>query len=274
MKKLLPLAVLAALSSVHVASAQAADVSAAVGATGQSGMTYRLGLSWDWDKSWWQTSTGRLTGYWDAGYTYWEGGDEGAGKHSLSFAPVFVYEFAGDSIKPFIEAGIGVAAFSGTRVGDQNLGSSLNFEDRIGAGLKFANGQSVGVRAIHYSNAGLKQPNDGSSPTACSTRSRSSRHGRKKPGSSRLFHACDSSTTPHRPMERASHLAGGDSSLTRPTRDHRAAAGCGKLPAPVRGWPSGRPLAVDSRPRRTAPGWTDRGSPCAPGRPVPAASGG
>ncbi|MCJ0654036.1 acyloxyacyl hydrolase [Pseudomonas aeruginosa] len=127
MKKLLPLAVLAALSSVHVASAQAADVSAAVGATGQSGMTYRLGLSWDWDKSWWQTSTGRLTGYWDAGYTYWEGGDEGAG----------------------------------TRVGDQNLGSSLNFEDRIGAGLKFANGQSVGVRAIHYSNAGLKQPNDG-----------------------------------------------------------------------------------------------------------------
>ena len=70
MKKLLPLAVLAALSSVHVASAQAADVSAAVGATGQSGMTYRLGLSWDWDKSWWQTSTGRLTGYWDAGYTY------------------------------------------------------------------------------------------------------------------------------------------------------------------------------------------------------------
>lgn len=162
MKKLLPLAVLAALSSVHVASAQAADVSAAVGATGQSGMTYRLGLEPGiGTRARWQTSTGRLTGYWDAGYTYWEGGDEGAGKHSLSFAPVFVYEFAGDSIKPFIEAGIGVAAFSGTRVGDQNLGSSLNFEDRIGAGLKFANGQSVGVRAIHYSNAGLKQPNDG-----------------------------------------------------------------------------------------------------------------
>ncbi|WP_258403297.1 acyloxyacyl hydrolase [Pseudomonas aeruginosa] len=48
-----------------------------------------------------------------------------------------------------------------TRAGQDHLGSSLNFEDRIGAGLKFANGQSVGVRAIHYSNAGLKQPNDG-----------------------------------------------------------------------------------------------------------------
>lgn len=274
MKKLLPLAVLAALSSVHVASAQAADVSAAVGATGQSGMTYRLGLSWDWDKSWWQTSTGRLTGYWDAGYTYWEGGDEGAGKHSLSFAPVFVYEFAGDSIKPFIEAGIGVAAFSGTRVGDQNLGSSLNFEDRIGAGLKFANGQSVGVRAIHYSNAGRNSRTTVSSPTACSTRSRSSRHGRKKPGFIPAFSCLRFFRHAAPPLERASHLAGGDSSLTRPTRDHRAAAGCGKPPAPVRGWPSGRPSAVDSRPRRTVPGWTDRGSPCAPGRPVPAASGG
>lgn len=51
MKKLLPLAVLTALSPVHVASTQTADVSAAAGATGQLGMTYRLGLGWDWDKS-------------------------------------------------------------------------------------------------------------------------------------------------------------------------------------------------------------------------------
>ncbi|MDF5827290.1 lipid A 3-O-deacylase [Pseudomonas aeruginosa] len=161
MKKLLPLAVLAALSSVHVASAQAADVSAAVGATGQSGMTYRLGLSWDWDKSRWQTSTGRLTGYWDAGYTYWEGGDEGAGKHSLSFAPVFVYEFAGDSIKLSHRGRYRRGGVLRHPCRRPEPGSSLNFEDRIGAGLKFANGQSVGVRAIHYSNAGLKQPNDG-----------------------------------------------------------------------------------------------------------------
>ncbi len=76
-------------------------------------------------------------------------------------APVFVYEFAGEKVKPFIEAGIGVAVFSGTRVGDQNLGGAFNFEDRMGAGLRFAKGQAVGVRAIHYSNAGMKQPNDG-----------------------------------------------------------------------------------------------------------------
>ncbi|NIF17822.1 acyloxyacyl hydrolase [Pantoea sp. Cy-639] len=140
--------------------AQAASISGAVGATSQGDMTYRIGLSWDWDKQWWQSSTGHLTGYWDAGYTYWEGGDA-SGAHSLSFAPVFVYEFSGFTYTPFIEAGIGLAAFSKTDVGDQRLGSSVNFEDRIGFGLKLPAEQKVGIRAIHYSNAGLKQPNDG-----------------------------------------------------------------------------------------------------------------
>ncbi|MFV3331912.1 acyloxyacyl hydrolase [Pseudomonas sp. NY15437] len=161
MKKLLSLAAVAALTLGHLVSAQAASLTGAVGVTGQNTMTYRLGLGFDWDKSWWESSTGRLTGYWDAGYTYWEGGDEASGRHSLSFSPVFVYEFSGATVKPFVEAGIGVAVFSGSRVGDQNLGGAFNFEDRIGAGLRFGEGQALGVRATHYSNAGISQPNDG-----------------------------------------------------------------------------------------------------------------
>ncbi|AQW68756.1 acyloxyacyl hydrolase [Pseudomonas fulva] len=140
--------------------AQAAQVSGAVGVTSQGDMTYRAGLSFDWDKQWFETSVGHLTGYWDAGYTYWEGGDA-SGAHSLSFSPVFTYEFSGFTYTPYIEAGIGIAAFSKTRVGDQRLGSSFNFEDRIGLGLKLPSEQKVGIRAIHYSNAGIRQPNDG-----------------------------------------------------------------------------------------------------------------
>lgn len=93
------------------------------------------------------------------GYTYW-GGDDTASNHSVSFAPVFVYEFAGQNVRPYIEAGIGVAAFSSTELESNDLGSSFQFEDRIGVGLRFA-GQEIGLRAIHYSNAGLKNPNDG-----------------------------------------------------------------------------------------------------------------
>ncbi|MER2300210.1 MAG: acyloxyacyl hydrolase, partial [Pseudomonas sp.] len=48
--------------------AQAAQVSGAVGVTSQGDMTYRLGMSFDWDKKWLQSDIGYVTGYWDAGY--------------------------------------------------------------------------------------------------------------------------------------------------------------------------------------------------------------
>ena len=159
MRKLLGLAAAAAVTLGQIAVVQAADVSLSVGQTGDSTQVYRLGLQSNWDASWWQTSVGRLTGYWDGAYTYWDG-DETASNHSLSFAPVFVYEFAGESVKPYIEAGIGVAFFSDTELEDNNLGSSFQFEDRLGFGVRF-NGQEIGVRALHYSNAGLSSNNDG-----------------------------------------------------------------------------------------------------------------
>ncbi|MDE1165073.1 MAG: acyloxyacyl hydrolase [Pseudomonas sp.] len=160
MKKLFCLAALAAFTLGQSMTAQALDASVSVGHTDGSTMTYRLGLQSNWDKSWWQTSTGRLTGYWDGAYTYWDS-SKGSNSNTLSFAPVFVYEFAGDSVKPFIEAGIGVSVFSSLRVDDDQLGTAFNFEDRIGAGLRFAGGQEVSIRATHYSNAGIKEPNDG-----------------------------------------------------------------------------------------------------------------
>lgn len=160
MNKLLGLAALAVTTLGQSFTVQAADVSFSAGRTGESTMTYRLGLQSNWDASWWQTSVGRITGYWDGAYTYWDG-DETSSNHSLSFAPVFVYEFAGESIKPYIEMGVGVAAFSSTEVESNELGSSFQFEDRIGLGLRFAGGQEVGIRAIHYSNGGLQSPNDG-----------------------------------------------------------------------------------------------------------------
>lgn len=74
---------------------------------------------------------------------------------------MFVYEFAGPGARPFIEAGVGVALFSATDVGHRNMSSAFHFEDRLGAGLRLVDGTRLGVRAIHYSNAGLKMPNEG-----------------------------------------------------------------------------------------------------------------
>ncbi len=154
------LAALAALSLGVAVPAQAADVTVAIGQTGDSTMAYRLGTQFDFGTSWLESDTGRLTGYWSGAYTYWEG-DKTSSNNSLSFSPVFVYEFAGQSVKPYIEAGIGVAAFSNTKYESNNLGGSFQFEDRIGFGLRFNGGHEVGIRATHYSNAGLASDNDG-----------------------------------------------------------------------------------------------------------------
>jgi lipid A 3-O-deacylase len=159
MKKVSTLAAFAALTLGQISALQAADLSVSVGQTGDSTMTYRLGTQFDFNRSWFVSDVGRLTGYWDAAYTYWDG-DETASNHSLSVSPVFVYEFSGERFQPYIEAGIGIAAFSNTELESNDLGSSFQFEDRIGFGVRFA-GQEVGVRAMHYSNAGLKKPNDG-----------------------------------------------------------------------------------------------------------------
>lgn len=135
----------AAILFLMVCSAGAAEISGSVGATSQGGATARVGVGLGWDKRWFESDTGRLTGYWDAGYTYWEAGDAAGGAHSLSFAPVFVYEFGNSKYKTFVEAGIGVAVFSGASAGDQKLGSPFSFEDRIGAGVKIGEAQRVWV---------------------------------------------------------------------------------------------------------------------------------
>lgn len=160
MKKLCMVA-LAAISLGQCYTANALDASLSVGHTGQSAMVYRLALQSNWDQHWAESSVGHITGYWDTGFTHWQA-DHGENNNSLSFAPVFRYQFnGGDYIKPFIDVGIGVSAFQHLEVEDQKFGTSFNFEDRIGAGLHFGNGQEVALRVIHYSNGGIREPNEG-----------------------------------------------------------------------------------------------------------------
>lgn len=162
MKKRVSLTLAAFALFVASGHSVAREISGAIGGTGQGQFTGRIGLGFDWERSWLRSETGQLTGYWDVGLTHWNGGKDASARTTLSFAPVFVYEFATrSSVTPFIEAGVGVSLFSGTRAGERNLGSSFNFEDRLGAGVKFANNDRVGLRVIHYSNAGLKEPNAG-----------------------------------------------------------------------------------------------------------------
>lgn len=133
-----------------------------LGQSSESEPTYRAGMQFDFGKPIWQSDAGAvvLGGYWDAGLTYWDGIDA----FSATLAPMFQLNFprAMNDVTPFVEAGIGAALFSKTDLAPgADIGSTFQFEDRLGVGMRFASGSEVGVRYYHYSNASIKQPNQG-----------------------------------------------------------------------------------------------------------------
>ncbi|UAW97919.1 acyloxyacyl hydrolase [Halopseudomonas nanhaiensis] len=137
-------------------------ISLEVGRSSESTDTYRLAAQFDFGTTLWQTQSQnvRLGGYWDAGVVRWSGLDT----TSVGVSPVLRLEFGqGGAVTPYLELGIGAAYFTRSSInnGDPDLGSRFHFEDRLGAGLRFSGGSELGVRIYHYSNAGLKEPNQG-----------------------------------------------------------------------------------------------------------------
>lgn len=133
-----------------------------VGNTNESTDAYRIAAQFDFASPLWRSDGGAvaLGGYWDAGFTHWSALDT----DSISLTPMFRLDFGPDNggVTPFLEAGIGAAVFTETNLDDRrDIGSNFQFEDRIGAGLRFASGSEVGLRYYHYSNAGIEQPNQG-----------------------------------------------------------------------------------------------------------------
>ncbi len=120
---------------------------------------YRLGLQRDFESRWFESSVGYLSGYYELSLNYWNGrGDENYG---VALSPVFAYYFnASENFHPYLEAGIGASLFSRTRMGPRNLSTNFLFEDRAGIGIRAGN-WDLTFRYMHYSNASIKQPNDG-----------------------------------------------------------------------------------------------------------------
>jgi len=121
---------------------------------------YRLGLQWDFNKTLWQGQNSSLGGYFEASVNRWNSSIDDV--TSVAFSPVFVLEFnpRASGFRPYIEAGIGVALLSEKRAGGRQLGSSWQFEDRIGFGMA-SDKYDFHYRYMHYSNADIEEPNQG-----------------------------------------------------------------------------------------------------------------
>lgn len=122
---------------------------------------YRAGLLKQWHVKWLENKTGYICGYFELSYNRWEhGGDD---VNAVAFSPVFQYVFHTGNAAwyPYIEGGIGVAScLDDYTINDRTLSSNFQFEDRVGAGIRIKN-VDISFRCMHYSNAGLKKPNDG-----------------------------------------------------------------------------------------------------------------
>ena len=119
---------------------------------------YRTGIQRAFKRTFWQGDSANLSGYWEGSLNYWSApGDD---VYALAVSPVFVLSFGEGEYRPFIEAGVGLALLSDDVVGGRQMGSSWQFEDRIGFGIR-SDTLGFHYRYMHYSNGDIEDPNQG-----------------------------------------------------------------------------------------------------------------
>ena len=103
--------------------------------------------------------------YFDGGFSHFlTNSDYYSSINIYSIAPVIHYTFRKRGpILPFLEFSIGLAYLNRTRLEERNLGIHFAFQDRLGIGASLGQAEqlSLGVHAVHYSNAHLSSHNSG-----------------------------------------------------------------------------------------------------------------
>ncbi|MEN8212570.1 MAG: acyloxyacyl hydrolase [Thermodesulfobacteriota bacterium] len=148
------------LSNIAMAESSGYGISFGYGAADSNIDIYRLGIKKDFTSKWFESNLGYFSGYFELSYNHLEhnNGDINA----VVLSPVFVYYFGSESntIRPYIKGGIGVAYLDEYHIADRNLSTNLQFENKIGVGTKIGL-FGLNFLYIHYSNASIKEPNDG-----------------------------------------------------------------------------------------------------------------
>lgn len=127
---------------------------------GADNKLHRLTLSYETPVLWRRQLWGkRLDLVGEIGLSYWHSTrHDGRDAVQLSAVPMFQWWL---TERFYLEAGIGLTAFSRTTVGNRRLGSAFQFGDHIGLGYQLNTATRIHLRASHFSNAGLASPNDG-----------------------------------------------------------------------------------------------------------------
>ena len=156
----------ALLAGISGNSIAADSVSFEIGA-GQKTKMVRIGAQWRWNQQWWQSNGTHIGGYWDLSLDRWRGdhfqGVSGRTQNINVIGITPVFRLQNDTLRGFYaEAGIGAHLMSDLYDNDgKQLSTRFQFGDHIGIGYVFANKFDVGLKIQHFSNGGIKRPNDG-----------------------------------------------------------------------------------------------------------------
>lgn len=145
----------------HAAAFDQAVISAGTVDSGRvDAQVYRVGVRDYWQEPWWENANSLLGSYWELDFGYFDADEDNLSDVGISAA------LRWQSKRPwaaYAEIGSGAHFFSHTRLEGRSLSTALQFGSWLGVGMTFGERKryELGYRYVHYSNAGIKRPNDG-----------------------------------------------------------------------------------------------------------------
>ncbi len=129
----------------------------------------RVAVQKDWAHHWGEDGNWFWSGAWEAEVSAWHGNPGTTGNSNLveiGFRPVVRLErkvSSPDDMQPYVEAGLGGALLSKTRIDTRHFSTAFQFGSHVGAGVRFGHDRryELSYRFMHYSNADIKKPNQG-----------------------------------------------------------------------------------------------------------------
>lgn len=159
-----------ATSSVVVLSASnavAVDTFSTELATGNKSQFVRVGAQWNMNQSWMKTNKSELWAYWDLTLAAWRENKyqnvPGASRNfiDIGLTPTLRWQ-ALNHQGVYVEAGLGPHINSAVYNNNgRRLSTNLQFGTVLGLGYVMSNGLDLALRVEHFSNGGIKQPNNG-----------------------------------------------------------------------------------------------------------------
>ena len=153
------------LTAAHL-PAHAVDGAALEFGTGNKTQFVRGSLQWNFQRALYESERLAIKGYWDLGLAQWRGNSfrDQSGVHQnltvIGITPMVRVQQPGS--KFYGEAGIGAHLTS--ELYDNNgrrLSTALEVASRLGIGYTLSPRADVGLSIQHYSNGGIKHPNNG-----------------------------------------------------------------------------------------------------------------